>query len=87
MGYLAAHEKVWGARDRVKTIAGTLSRCPVLRSHPDLPLTPDAPVPGAAGRMQKVLLLVICPVVWRRVLVPSACTLHELRGLTQAAVG
>ncbi len=35
----------------------------------------------------KVWLLGISPMVWRRVLVPSTCTLHELHGVIQVAMG
>ena len=35
----------------------------------------------------KVWLLGISPIVWRRVLVPSACTPRELHGVLQAAMG
>ena len=35
----------------------------------------------------KVWLLGISPMVWRRVLVPSACTLRELHGVLQVAMG
>jgi hypothetical protein len=35
----------------------------------------------------KVWLLGISPMVWRRLLVPSACTLRELHGIIQVAMG
>ena len=35
----------------------------------------------------KVWLLGISPMVWRRVLVPSTCTLRELHGIFQIAMG
>ena len=35
----------------------------------------------------KAWLLGISPMVWRRVLVPSTCTLHELHGVIQVAMG
>jgi len=35
----------------------------------------------------KVWLLGISPMVWRRVLVPNTCTLRELHGATQVAMG
>ena len=35
----------------------------------------------------KVWLLGISPMVWRRVLVSSACTLRELHGVLQVAMG
>ena len=41
-----------------------------------------------AGIVQiKVWLLGISPMVWRRVLVPSTCTLRELHGVIQVAMG
>ncbi len=42
----------------------------------------------AAGIVQiKVWLLGISPMVWRRMLVPSTCTLRELHGIIQVAMG
>ena len=41
---------------------------------------------GAVARV-KVRLLGVRPAVWRRVLVPSACTLRELHGAIQVAMG
>ena len=35
----------------------------------------------------KVRLLGISPMIWRRVLVPSTLTLHELHGILQVALG
>ncbi len=35
----------------------------------------------------KVWLVGISPMVWRRVLVPSTCTLGELHGVIQVAMG
>ena len=35
----------------------------------------------------KVWLIGISPMVWRRVLVPSTCTLRELHGVIQVAIG
>src|SRR5487761_94303 len=35
----------------------------------------------------KVWLLGISPMIWRRLLVPSACTLRELHGIIQVAMG
>jgi len=35
----------------------------------------------------KVWLLGISPMVWRRLVVPSTCTLHELHGVIQIAMG
>ena len=44
--------------------------------------------PEENGVMQlKVWLLEISPMIWRRLLVPSACTLHELHGVIQVAMG
>ena len=51
---------------------------------------PDAnpPCSEAAGVVQiTVWLLGISPMVWRRVLVPNACTLRELHGVIQVAMG
>jgi hypothetical protein len=46
------------------------------------------PVSDAAGIVQiKVWPLGISPMVWRRVLVSSACTLRELHGVLQVAMG
>lgn len=35
----------------------------------------------------KIRLLGISPMIWRRVLVPASCTLHELHGVIQAVMG
>jgi len=35
----------------------------------------------------KVWLLGISPMVWRRLMVPGTCTLHELHGVIQVAMG
>ena len=35
----------------------------------------------------KVWLLGISPMVWRRVMVPNTCTLRELHGVIQVAMG
>ena len=35
----------------------------------------------------KVWLLDVSPMVWRRVLVPASCTLRELHGVFQVAMG
>jgi Plasmid pRiA4b ORF-3-like protein len=48
---------------------------------------PAAGVNGAEIVQIKVWLLGISPMVWRRVLVPSICTLHELHGVIQVAMG
>ncbi len=49
------------------------------------PLTAD---PDGAEIVQiKVWLLGISPMVWRRVLVPSTCTLREVHGIIQVAMG
>ena len=55
-----------------------------------LPLSrgPSAPSADANAIVQvKVWLLGISPMVWRRVLVPSGCTLRELHGVFQVAMG
>jgi hypothetical protein len=49
---------------------------------------PAARVPGEDGILQlKAWLLGISPMVWRRVLIPAACTLRELHGILQVAMG
>ena len=35
----------------------------------------------------KIWLLKVSPMVWRRILVPSTCTLRELHGTIQVAMG
>lgn len=35
----------------------------------------------------KIRLLGISPMIWRRLLVPASCTLHELHGVIQAVMG
>ena len=48
----------------------------------------EPPSPDAVGVVQvKVWLLGISPMVWRRVLVPGTCTLRELHGVIQVAMG
>ena len=48
----------------------------------------EPPSPDAPGVVQvKVWLLGISPMVWRRLLVPAACTLRELHGVIQVAMG
>jgi len=42
---------------------------------------------GAEIVQVEVWLLGISSMVWRRVLVPSTCTLRELHGIIQVAVG
>src|SRR5215472_4818987 len=43
---------------------------------------------GANALLQlKVWLLTISPMVWRRVVVPVGCTLRELHGVIQVAMG
>jgi hypothetical protein len=44
------------------------------------------PIEGSVVQI-KVWLLQLSPMVWRRVLVPSSCTLRELHGIIQAAMG
>jgi hypothetical protein len=49
---------------------------------------PLRPPPEENGVVQlKVWLLGISPMVWRRLLVPSACALRELHGVIQIAMG
>ena len=51
----------------------------------------DNPASSSAGIGEivqvKVWLLGISPMVWRRVLVPESCTLRELHGVLQVAMG
>ena len=64
-----------------------LARCPDPRSNPNLLVT-RVPSPDAPGVVQaKVWLLGISPVAWRRLLVPGTCTLRELHGVVQVAMG
>ena len=52
------------------------------------PIGPAPSVPDAASIVQvKVWLLGISPMVWRRILVSSTCTLRELHGVIQVAMG
>lgn len=44
------------------------------------------PIEGSVAQI-KVWLLQLSPMVWRRVLVPSFCTLRELHGIIQVAMG
>jgi len=48
---------------------------------------PPADADGAEIVQTKVWLLGISPMVWRRVLAPSNCTLRELHGVIQVAMG
>src|SRR5690349_3415905 len=49
---------------------------------------PLAPEPDEASILQfKVWLLGISPMVWRRVLIPAACTLREFHGVIQVTMG
>ena len=48
--------------------------------------TPSATDANAIVQV-KLWLLGVSPMVWRRVLVPSGCTLHELHGVFQVAMG
>ena len=60
------------------------SKQPKNAADPD----PSPAVPDAVGVVQvKVWLLGISPMVWRRLLVPDTCTLHELHGVIQVAMG
>jgi len=54
-----------------------------------MPAADPAPSsPDAVAIVQiKVWLLEISPMVWRRMLVPSTCTLRELHGVIQIAMG
>jgi hypothetical protein len=62
-----------------------------MKPRPKPPLPTEKPVPSGSDPdaiMQiKVWLLGISPMVWRRVLVPSGCTLGELHGVFQVAMG
>jgi hypothetical protein len=53
------------------------------------PQAPSPPVTAASGEILqlKVWLMNISPMVWRRLLVPVDCTLRELHGLLQVAMG
>jgi hypothetical protein len=51
------------------------------------PLFPRSPPEENSVVQLKVWLLGISPMVWRRLLVPSACTLRELHGVIQVAMG
>ena len=85
MGYLAGYEEVWDARDRVGESRGYAVLVPYL-AKPSRPAADvSVPDPSAVDVVRRVLLM-ICPRVGRRVLVPSARTLHELRGLTRATL-
>ncbi len=58
--------------------------------QPKLAADPDAAPSGAdaSAIMQvKVWLLGLSPMVWRRLLVPHTCTLRELHGMIQVAMG
>jgi Plasmid pRiA4b ORF-3-like protein len=51
-------------------------------------LASDPPGGDAGGLVQlKAWLCGISPMVWRRLLVPSTCTLRELHGVLQVAMG
>jgi hypothetical protein len=61
-----------------------------MKRRPNQPLSGEsgAPAEGADAIVQiKVWLVGISPMVWRRVLVPAACTLRELHGVIQVAMG
>ena len=53
------------------------------------PQAPSPPATAAGGEILqlKVWLMNISPMVWRRLLVPVNCTLRELHGLLQVAMG
>jgi len=58
--------------------------------QPELAIDPGTKPagPDAVGAVQvKVWLLGISPMVWRRLLVPDTCTLRELHGVIQVAMG
>src|SRR4051794_41932838 len=58
------------------------------QTRPVIETASSAADAGAAEIVQvKVWLLGISPMVWRRVLVPSTCTLRELHGVIQVAMG
>src|SRR3954447_201035 len=58
------------------------------QTRPVIETASSAADAGAAEIVQvKVWLLGISPMVWRRVLVPSTCTLRELHGAIQVAMG
>jgi len=60
------------------------SKQPKPAADPDAALS----VADAAGIVQvKVWLLGISPMVWRRLLLPDTCTLRELHGMIQVAIG
>src|SRR4051794_9435621 len=67
--------------------AGRVTRAPK-RTRPVVETASSAADADAAEIVQvKVWLLGISPMVWRRVLVPSTCTLRELHGVIQVAMG
>src|SRR4051794_41916494 len=67
--------------------AGRVTRAPK-RTRPVVETASSAADADAAEIVQvKVWLLGISPMVWRRVLGPSTCTLRELRGVIQVAMG
>ena len=45
------------------------------------------PLPSGSILQLKLWLKLVSPMVWRRVLVPSTCTLRELHGVIQVAMG
>ncbi len=56
------------------------------RVRPVVEADPSAAAADAAVQV-KIWLLGISPMVWRRLLVPSTCTLRELHGVIQVAMG
>lgn len=67
--------------------AGPLPR-PPKQPKPGADPDPAPSAPDAAGVVQlKVWLLRISPMIWRRLLVPNTCTLRELHGVIQVAMG
>lgn len=47
----------------------------------------SSPLPSGSILQLKLWLKLVSPMVWRRVLVPSTCTLRELHGVIQVAMG
>jgi len=62
-----------------------------MKRRPKQPLPAEKPTASASDADSivqiKVWLLGVSPMVWRRVLVPAGCTLRELHGVTQVAMG
>jgi len=62
-----------------------------MKRRPKQALQEENPAPVASDGdplvQIKVWLLGVSPMVWRRVLVPAACTLRELHGVFQVTMG